>query len=79
MNLKSILNSFSRRGKEPDLFIYEIAEALRNRILMYCKDVFSNKESEIGAGDYSAQFLEEIHEKLSMLHGKAVPPRANSG
>lgn len=38
---------------------------------MYCKDVFSNRDSEIGVGDYSTQFFEEIHEKLRMLHGKA--------
>lgn len=69
MKFSSIFNVFSRRDKKVEPFSYQIPESLRNKILLYCRDLFSNKRSDWSTGDYTQEFWNEIHEALLYRHG----------
>jgi hypothetical protein len=70
MKFDFIFNAFSRRGKRTEPFIYSIPETFRNKILLFCRDTFSNKFNPYGTGNYLDTFWEEIHRMLLYRHGR---------
>jgi uncharacterized protein DUF7014 len=71
MKFSHIFDVFSRRNKkEVEPFIRNLLTTLRNKILLYCRDLFSNSRSPWGSGDYTGEFWSEIHQMLLYRHGK---------
>ncbi len=69
MKFSTIFDIFSKRNQEVEPFIYAAPETLRNKILLFCRDVFSNSRSNWGTGDYTGEFWNEIHQRLLYRHG----------
>lgn len=80
--LKVILDVFSRRRREGGYPPDAVPETLRNKVLLLCSDVFSNRwGDQIARGDYTNEFLAEIHRALQYVHGRpklSPDPRANT-
>lgn len=70
MELKNVFNVFSRRPGAVVKKREEIPSTTRNRVFMWCADIFSNRRSSMTGGDYTHQFWEEIHHTLQMRHGR---------
>ena len=68
MKYSHIFDVFSRRNKEVEPFIRNAPITLRNKILLYCRDIFSN--SNWGHRDYTGEFWDEVHQMLLYRHGK---------
>ena len=70
--MKWIFDVFSRRAPsnpEPSpAFSKPLPPTFRNRVLMYCRDLFINTPM----GDYAHQFWTEVHGKLVYRHGTPV-------
>jgi len=70
MELRNVFDVFSRRrgavAKKRD----DIPGTTRNRVFMWCSDVFGNRRSSMTGGDYTRQFWEEMHHSLQMRHGR---------
>lgn len=70
MELRNVFEVFSRRrggaGKKRE----DIPSTTRNRVFMWCSEIFSNRRSPMTGGDYTHQFWEEIHHSLQMRHGR---------
>lgn len=70
--LKLMLDVFSRRHGQHGRPSPAISERLRTKILLLCRDVFSNTwRSQPGRGDYTEEFWVEIHRALEYVHGRA--------
>ncbi len=72
MNFKQIFDVFSRRNKKVEPFIQNVPTTLRNKILLYCNDLFSNNRDNPGTGNYTNSFWNEVHQMLLYRHGKFV-------
>jgi hypothetical protein len=72
MKFDFIFNSFSRRGKPAQPFDYKVTDSLRNKILLWCDDTFSNRHNPYGRGDYTSTFWKEIQRILQYRHGRQV-------
>jgi hypothetical protein len=71
MKFSHVFDVFSRRNKkEAEPFIRTVSTTLRNKVLLYCQDLFSNNRSHWGSGDYTGEFWSEIHQMLLYRHGK---------
>ena len=70
MKFSHIFDVFSKRNKEVKPFVPNAPLTLRNKIILYCRDVFSNSRSNWGSGDYTGEFWSEIHQMLLYRHGK---------
>lgn len=70
MKLSAVFDVFSKRGKEAGTFTTGVPETLRNRILLYCHDVFSNRRGVPGGRNCISTFWSEIHRMLQYRHGK---------
>lgn len=70
MKFSNILNVFSRRNKPPTPFAHQVSISLRNKILLFCNDVFNNERFGWGGGSYTSEFWEEIHQVLLYRHGR---------
>lgn len=70
MKLNQIFDAFSKRNKKVDPFIRNAPVTFRNKIVLYCRDLFSNNRSHWKSGDYTVQFWSEIHQMLLYRHGK---------
>lgn len=69
--LSRIFDVFTRRNRTQAHRPREVPTTTRNRILLWCNDVFSNsRRSSHGHGDYTANFWEEIHRLLQFRHGE---------
>jgi hypothetical protein len=68
--LDHIFNVYSRRGKPAQPFKYNLPSTLRNRILLLCRDTFSNKESPASSRNYINRLWDEIHQMLTYRHGR---------
>jgi hypothetical protein len=68
--LDHILNVYSRRGKPAQPFAYGLPSTFRNRILILCRDTFSNYDHDCSPGDYLTTFWNEIHQALTLQHGR---------
>lgn len=69
MRLKEIFDVFSRRAGATRSIRDEIPPTTRNRLFLWCRDIFSNQRSSAGGGDYTHEFWEEIHGIMQMRHG----------
>jgi hypothetical protein len=65
-----IFNSFSKRGKPVEPFVSDIPETFKNKILLFCRDTFSNKFNPCGSGNYLQTFWEEIRRIMLYRHGR---------
>jgi hypothetical protein len=71
MKFSNIFEVFSRRNKkEVEPFVRTVPTTLRNKILLYCRDLFSNGRNHWRSGDYTGEFWSEIHQMLLYRHGK---------
>lgn len=70
MKFRAILDVFSKRDEEADVFLYKVPTTLRNKILLFCHDVFSNNQGTLVGHDYTTEFWNEIHQALQYRHGK---------
>jgi hypothetical protein len=70
MKFNKIFDVFSKRNKEVEPFVRKAPTTLRNKILLFCRDVFSNSRSNWGGGDYTGEFWNEIHQALLYRHGR---------
>ncbi len=70
MKFDQIFNSFSRRNKKAEPFIRNAPITLRNKIILYCGDLFSNNRSHFKSDNYAEQFWDEVHQMLLYRHGK---------
>lgn len=70
MKFNQIFNVFSKRNKEIEPFVRNVTVTLRNKILLFCRDVFNNSRSNWGSGDYTGEFWNEIHQMLLYRHGR---------
>jgi hypothetical protein len=70
MKFSKIFDVFSKRNKEVEPFVRNAPTTLRNKIILFCRDVFSNSRSNWGSGDYTGEFWNEIHQMLLYRHGK---------
>jgi hypothetical protein len=72
-NFKRILDTFSRRPEAAAKPRHDVPEATRNRILIWCRDLYGNSRSDLGLiarGNYANQFWEEIYQGLLIRTGK---------
>lgn len=72
MNFNQIFDVFSRRNKKVEPFIQNVPPTLRNKILLYCNDLFSNNRDNLGTGNYINSFWNEVHQMLLYRHGRFV-------
>ena len=70
MGLKEIFDVFSRRGGPTRGARVDIPATTRDRVFLWCGDIFSNRRSFSSGGDYTHQFWEEIHGFLQLRHGR---------
>ena len=70
MKFSAIFDAFSRRDKPVEPFVYRAPITLRNKVLLFCLDTFSNNRNGYGGQDYTKDFWDEIHRKLLYLHGR---------
>ena len=70
MGLRQIFDVFSRRSRTLGSVVEEIPSTTRNRLFLWCGDIFSNRRSYDGGGDYTQRFWEEIHRFLQLRHGR---------
>src|SRR5215475_6824532 len=69
--LTRIFDVFSRRSDALAKQQHTVPESTRSRILFWCGEVFSNSRASSGAGDYRADFWDQIHRFLQYRHGRA--------
>jgi len=77
MVLKKIFNVFSRRSGASGPVLEEIPTTTRNRVFLWCNDIFSNRRSY--GSDYTPRFWEEIHRFLQLRHGRVQLSDSRSG
>ena len=70
MKLRAIFDVFSRRNKVSASYVYSIPVAFRNKVILFCRDVFSNSLSQWSGDDYTSSFWDEIHQTLLYRHAK---------
>jgi len=71
MKISEVFDVFSRRTPRPVKGPKALTQAFRNRILMVCRDRFSNVDKDFSGEDYRGEFMEEVHRRLTYLVGKA--------
>lgn len=73
IDLKFLFNIFSKRPEALTKTKHEIPETTRSRVLLWCRQLYSNSRTDlaiIGRGDCSAEFWQEIHARLLMRTGR---------
>ncbi len=70
MKFGTIFNVFSRRDKPLEPFVYEVPITLRNKVLLFCRDTFSNSRNGWSGQDYTRDFWDEVHQALLYRHGR---------
>lgn len=81
--LRLMFDVFSRRGRENQYPADTLPEKLRNKVLLLCRDIFSNRwrDQFNRGGDYTHEFWAEIHRALQYIHGRpklSADPRATT-
>ncbi len=73
MNLKQILDVFSKRPEASIKPQHTVPPSTRNRVLLWCRELYSNSRSDfesVGRGDYNDEFWQEIHKRLLLRSGR---------
>jgi hypothetical protein len=65
-----IFDTFSKRNKDVEPFIYKVPITLRKKILLFCREVFSNSRDGWSSQDYIEEFFNEIYQTLLYRHGR---------
>jgi hypothetical protein len=68
--LELIFDVFSRRGKPAQPFAYSIPATFRNKMILLCRDTFSNEYNPYSDGNYTRTFWNEIHRMLQLRLGR---------
>lgn len=68
--LDRIFHVFSRRNDASPTATHEIPDTFRNRVFLWCRDVFSGRLSRFNSGDNVSTFWGQIHSILQYRHGK---------
>jgi Domain of unknown function (DUF7014) len=71
-DLLRIFDVFSKRPEASKIPAHNIPESTRNRVLLWCRELFSGQRPSeiIGRGDHNAEFWEEIHRRLLIRTGR---------
>jgi hypothetical protein len=72
-NFTRIFDAFSNRPEASAKPTHEIPQSTRNRVLIWCRELYSNSRSDfgsVGRGDYNSQFWEEIYRRLLIRTGR---------
>jgi hypothetical protein len=70
MKFSQIFDVFSRQNKKVEPFVRKAPQTLRNKILLFCRDVFSNGRRGWSHENYTNEFWNEIHQVLLYRHGR---------
>ena len=73
MKFNQIFDVFSKRNKvnkEVEPFVRKAPLTLRNKMLLFCRDTFSNSRNNWSREDYAGVFWNEIYQMLLYRHGK---------
>lgn len=70
MNFKQLFNVFSNRNTEVQPFVHKVPTTLRNKIILYCHEVFGLNLFSGNNSDYITEFWNEIFRLLRYLNGK---------
>jgi hypothetical protein len=67
-----LFDSFSTRPEAALKPEHEVPRTTRTRVIMLCKEVFSNDHAgyAAAAGDFTHEFLDEIHRLLRFRYGR---------
>src|SRR5579862_6502090 len=68
-----ILDVFSKRPEALTKPRHDIPQSTRNRVLLWCQQLYSNSRSDfgsIGKGDYNAEFWQEVHHRFQLRTGR---------
>ncbi len=81
--LKLMFDVFSNRSRKGQYPPDKVPETLRNKVLILCRDVFSNSwRDQLSRGsDYTDEFWGEIHRALQYVRGRpklSSNPRVNT-
>jgi len=69
--LRLMLDVFSKRCCEAQYPPDAVPERLRNKVLLLCRDVFSNRwRDQLSQGNYTGEFWLEIHVALQYANGR---------
>jgi len=83
MDLSDIFKSFSLRNKGATKSRKALTDEFRNRVLILCRDTFSDINEGYNRHDHLTEFYEEMNLKLQYLHGtprlSAISPSASPG
>ncbi|MGA2146712.1 MAG: hypothetical protein ABSH49_17315 [Bryobacteraceae bacterium] len=76
-----IFDVFSRRPEAPKTATHEIPESTRNRVLLWCRELFSGERPSeiIGRGDHNAEFWQEMYRRLLVRTGRLKLTAHGSG
>jgi hypothetical protein len=67
--IRTMFDVFSRRGGAKGKTEHEVPQSTRNRVVLWCQNVFSNRREEARGPDYTASFWGDMHEHLRLLKG----------
>lgn len=70
MKFSHIFDVFSKRNKVVEPFIYGVPTTLRNKVLLFCRDVFTNNRSYGSGRNCTKEFWDEVHQALLYRHGR---------
>jgi len=66
-----IFDVFSKRPEATAKPRHEIPESTRNRVLLWCRDLYSNSRGGFtGRGDYTGEFWQEVYRRLLLRTGR---------
>jgi len=68
-----IFDVFSKRPEASAKPNHEVPPSTRNRVLLWCRELYSNSRSDfgsVGRGDYNSEFWQEIHRRLLLRTGR---------
>jgi len=70
--ISRIRDVFSNRNDTSSINLHHIPETFRHRVLHWCMEVFSNRRTGYGSGDYTSNFIVDIHNMLQYRFGRSV-------
>jgi hypothetical protein len=89
---KDIFDVFSKRPEAASKPRHDIPPTTRNRVLLWCQEIFSNSRPDSGVlpgpnglrmiargGDYRSEFWQEIHRRLLFRSGRLQLSQSSNG
>ena len=78
MKINQIFNVFSLRNKESTFQTIKLSQSFRNKILLYCSEVFQNNSGKYFLKTHWPEFIQEMHTALLYRFGKLQLSTRNS-